>query len=129
MQLNEMFPKEVTEVINGVEMKFRPMSAADKIWVMNEYGLSPDTNDKFLVEGMFRLAYRLLVDKTPYRAEKIEEINEYGESEVKIVGGWEKFVRGLTNADVISKVQNVVARCTNAGNPPPSENAGGASGE
>ena len=118
--LSKFIPQNVKTEINGKEFEFRPMSLSDHAWLESEYKSTLQelfSENKFNLQAILRMGYRLLVNKSEYKPVKRTEYSEEGTEYVDMVGGWKLFLEEFIGIDATTKVTKAIGDAMNAGNP------------
>lgn len=93
----------------------RAWTVEDQIWLQQEYGkdkiqsiFNPESVD---ISAICRIAYRLIDDKSPFKAEQRKTFDENGEPIVEKVGGWRKMAILLSDVSEQVELFTAVVKC------------------
>jgi uncharacterized protein YktA (UPF0223 family) len=97
IDLSKIIPRQakITNKRNGKEFILKPFTIRDELWCRDNLGddfLSIFHEDDMDHRILYRIAFRLLEDKSEFVAKEIEQINEEGIKEKKMIGGYELFI-------------------------------------
>lgn len=115
LELKDLKPKNSFIELNGVNYELRPVTLDDWVWMAEHFGQDPaDKLAKAIPLGdMVRVCYRLLLDKSDFLAETIEnEIDDDGEIvESRRVTGPEKFRKALIGFNGVERLAKAFTEC------------------
>lgn len=98
MELIDLKPRPSKFKANGNEYILRAWTVEDQIWLQQEYG--DKVKDIFSSENIdlmavCRCVFRLIQDKSDFKAEDIKDVDENGEEINYRLGGWKKLALKL----------------------------------
>lgn len=105
MKLEELIPQEGKIKLVDPEKEYilRPFTLQDEVWVRKTFGdeidkiFQPDCVD---LEGLSRIAYHQLADKSDFVVREVTTVNEEGEEVTERIGGYKLFmsrVKGINH--------------------------------
>lgn len=98
MNLTELKPRPSKFKANNTSYELRPWTLEDQIWIKQQYGddvqkiFEPQNID---LGAVCRCLYRLVIDKSDFKAEKINDFDEDGNEVTVNFGGWSKLATSL----------------------------------
>lgn len=116
MRLEDIKPKqsEFTLSKTGKTYVLRPWSLSDQIWMNQTYGEKVKeifSKDNIDIVAICRMAFRVMEDKSDFKAEQVTEINEEGEEFTYSVGGYKKLISTIANVEEQLHVFGAVVEC------------------
>lgn len=102
MKLEDIKPKSSKFYLSKTqtEYRLRPWTLEDQIWLKEEYGdrINEIFNEKHIdIVAISRMAYRLLTDKSDFKAKQIKDFNEDGEEVTYKVGGYKLLINTVND--------------------------------
>ena len=91
------------------EHKLKRFTLADEIWMLNEFGedlANIFNKENFNMDIISRIVFRLLEDKSMYKAISVIDYDEDGEEIEKKIGGYKLFQRSIVGVKEKIKVLN-----------------------
>jgi len=115
MDLSELKPRASRIFFSKLdrELILRPWTVEDQIWMQQEFKdiqkiFDPKNSD---ILAICRIAYRLMVDKSPFVAEERASYDEDGNKITEKVGGWKKMATLLANVDEQIQLYTAITEC------------------
>jgi len=102
LSIDDILPERASFFLKDKKKEYflRPINLTDNVWLKNKWG---DKVDKIFdppdMPELSKIVYRLLEDKSDFRAEDIEYIDDEGETQEKRITGPEKLcesIQGVT---------------------------------
>ena len=96
------------------EIDFRCLTLEDEIWIQESF---PNYSEKMTTNSLdmgilSAVCYRCIINKELFSSEKVEEIGESGEKEVKLLGGLTLFRRNICDqSDQLALMTSFVEIC------------------
>lgn len=98
LTLQDLKPQSATFHLRKYDRDFtiRTLTLADEAWLQNTFGKDLDEKMKSL-EGMCRLVFRLMSepDKAIFAPQTREAIDEDGNKQTEVLGGWRLFMEAV----------------------------------
>lgn len=116
MKLEDLKPKPSKFYLSKTqkEYKLRPWTLQDQIWMNQEYG--DKIKDIFSEENVdivaiSRMAYRLLTDKSDFKATEVKDIDEDGNEVTYNVGGYKLLINSVNDLEEQLALLSAVVEC------------------
>lgn len=108
----------------GENFILRPFSLSDSSWMVQRFGGQKAIEEMFATVDMDKICivvFRLLDKKDLFEAEEIEEYDDIGRKEKKLVTGPEKLKRSILGPNEQVKVLQALMKTIGVSQPDPSE--------
>jgi hypothetical protein len=114
--LKNLKPKGAVLTIDGKDHKLRPVNLDDWVWMaetLNTDDPAVQISQGMPLKDMVRIIYRLLIDKSDFKAETIKEfIDDEGECHGEVrISGPDKLRKAITGVDGISQLTDAFTKC------------------